>query len=1164
MTVEHVQRSRIRTFGPSPPPPPNLLDTYALHNQLRTAHVIVANDQYDKRMINSKWVAGPNEVFYRSMGRNGDVYERHIRPGRYRVIHQIEIDVCPVRDGWLSALVTEAGMMLRTSAVISGARVEGPLVCGAEDYTCVSSETHPDYIRQHINGNAMYRIGDTLQNLIDDTISLYPDWPFDLAVYLTANQTNSLHLLRYTNFIFNRVVPVAAIYALNPHIYDSHTYLVHTPFEYKRDTSLAAAKATLTTGYPVVVIAACQEIHPQILLNLQISIQRQGVSNVIWVTEKGDRATLEDVMHLKPVAFAESEDMRCLTGFGQCMAPLDVVGDLIENGFDVFAMNGDAVILANLSHRLSRLEQNAIHFASGAVQSYGHFLQGETNPRYRFTSNAFYVAASMREEWHRVAAEWRDNVSRPQFAHPDFVISAGANCTTIASCSWKDVPIRLLPPQSYALSANVVKLWPEKDSLADAAVLIGISSDSVADAADNTTRAMRLDTARFRMQAVYQWHLTRTGACCSSVLTADDVQVTEDAETVRNFVDLVLQMSETARKKRVSCVVPPGIVDIRTGERVGFDTVFDPSTAFGATHIFPSLTHVPFCSRMQQPAVLNLTLDSASGRQRQPWPLHAFSKEVRAAFSTIGESRYLADYVCIDDAARTSAEAALLILRESAASTLALPSHEHVYLAGKWRVVDKHARKQMPGVLTLLSPSLYPDAMPPRAFYNSFGLRAHYPRLGEDLVMDVLDFLVCNRTNKIARPAAAQMSLDEIYAGIFEHVSPEVLSEDLGLTELFGATDVSKPFLIPLDTVENNGFSNLVNAAQVLAYVSSRAHMAATMVPLSSKHLVHAQIAWSAVIANVTGVYATFPSLRPPLWAILRHPSLIIEVMDGYMLSAGRAKLWSHAPLCDHAGTPNCITRDNPAHVAARALHSPLAFKPLHVAGDDAQLENMKLMGCDAVSGKEQPYLGLAESQLSSVFDAARMNGRDVVFRPFRAFNFQNSNADHVSFAKSWRRAFRFSEYVHRQAKLMRAHLSPDFTCYHARVADEFIAQHRNMPIFNKMTVYSMLSRSVELHEMARRTESAPGVYISTDTHDPIENIIGRSTPAVMTCHAHGCRNVSGDVVWGAVERVVCASAKDFFGNIYSTFTLSVCSLRRDQVCKDLFNQTLADGRLLF
>jgi hypothetical protein len=143
--------------------------------------------------------------------------------------------------------------------------------------------------------------------------------------------------------------------------------------------------------------------------------------------------------------------------------------------------------------------------------------------------------------------------------------------------------------------------------------------------------------------------------------------------------------------------------------------------------------------------------------------------------------------------------------------------------------------------------------------------------------------------------------------------------------------------------------------------------------------------------------------------------------------------------------------------------------------------------------------------------------------------------------------------------------LAPNFTCYHARVADEFLTKHKKArPHFQKDNVYGLLRGFINGQEAIRANVSLPNIYVTTDINERVEYIVGRTTGAATSCRAFGCSALRDDVTWGLIEREVCAAAHKFVGNIYSTFTLSVCARRHDQSCLDMFGQALSDGRLLF
>jgi hypothetical protein len=1087
------------------------------------------------------------------MSREGDIFRNHIEPGRYIVVQHLEVDVCPVRDRWLSALVAEVDAILETSSVMSGPRVDVGLVCSpnAAGDECTTAAELPDYIRRHVNGNAMYRMGDSLQDLLKSTMALYPDWPFDLAAYLAANATNQLHLLRYSKFVQNRVVPVYFKYAYDPALYHPSTHLVHCPLAYKKRLMMDAVDATLSSRLPAVVIGAFRVMHPDIFRNLHVSLQRQGIENVVWTSGMDEPDVLEAIMRMHPFAFAESMDLRQSPTSDQRAPPLDIIEHLTNRGHSVFYLDADSVVLGKFTNHLVVLDTNAVHFASGAVQSHGHFFPNETAPRYHFTSKAFYVPANV--EWRALADAWRKGMGSSHLDSPDGVINAAANCTNISSCEWNGVPIRLLKPEDFMSGTNLLKLWPNKHAV-KATVYIDVTGGL--HPSTNATREIFRRQARFRMQQIGQWLLPQDQTCCPNILVADDVNVSDDVYTVHAYINLLLHMHETALRGGIACAVPPFIYDIRTNEKAPFDILFDPTYLFPNVRLFPSLTDVPVCQGGEY-SMYNASLDHTSAGT-QHWPLHAFSGELQRALEHFSRSPLVADSFCLDDTTRSSAEAALHLLRKSAATMFApfIGNARRVYLAGSWRLLDNHVRQQLPNVFTLLSPSLYPPSSPTSSFYSSFGLRSHYPRLGEDPVMNLLDSLVCRLARNITATDSTTMKLSEVYAGIFEYIEPDVLDEELAITKIYD-TSPSPPFLIPLDTLENNGFSNLINDAQVLSFLANKVGLRATMVPLSMTHLVNFQRPWSDVVDNVTRFFAEMKSLRPSIWAVLRHPSLLIEVLDGYMLPVGSSNKWSH--------NASSLRPDDQWHKVALKLHSDVAFHVKRVAFNEAEWEKMLLQGYDVVLSAKPAYLGLADTQIVPTFNSSHASGRDIVFRPFRAFNFQNHNLEHAAFAKSWRDVFQIPPSIQNSVERIVQSLAPNFTCYHARVADEFYAQQKqDRPQFQKENVFNMLTGYIKSQEVSQQNTSAPSIYLTSDINARVEDIAGRPTYAATSCHVFGCPQIRDDVTWGLIEREVCTAAHTFIGNIYSTFTLSICARRNDQSCRDMFNQSLCDGRFLF
>jgi hypothetical protein len=66
----------------------------------------------------------------------------------------------------------------------------------------------------------------------------------------------------------------------------------------------------------------------------------------------------------------------------------------------------------------------------------------------------------------------------------------------------------------------------------------------------------------------------------------------------------------------------------------------------------------------------------------------------------------------------------------------------------------------------------------------------------------------------------------------------------------------------------------------------------------------------------------------------------------------------------------------------------------------------------------------------------------------------------------------------------------------------------------------------------------------------------------VKTCADFGCANEDANTQT-MIDLLVSSEAGNFEGNMWSTFTICVCGLRNDQVCRDVFGRENMEGRLL-
>ena len=129
-------------------------------------------DTYDKRRLDANWTAGPNNLFFHFM----DVA---INRG-YRYMAQLEPDTFPLRPLWLEQMVCLA---THSTAWVIGSPFMSQCAHDAQTGRC---EELGERIKFHINGNALYAVGDA--NFREYCAGAFAGdlflWPFDLALHL--------------------------------------------------------------------------------------------------------------------------------------------------------------------------------------------------------------------------------------------------------------------------------------------------------------------------------------------------------------------------------------------------------------------------------------------------------------------------------------------------------------------------------------------------------------------------------------------------------------------------------------------------------------------------------------------------------------------------------------------------------------------------------------------------------------------------------------------------------------------------------------------------------------------------------------------------------------------------------------------------------------------
>ena len=165
---------------------------------VRDARLTGFSNTYDKKRKSAKWTAGPNNMFYRAVDT--------ARSMGYTHMLQMEPDVLPLRRNWLSRAQNLAAI---SDAWLIGSALHAACTRDEQSGACVSDL--PDEIAEHINGNAIYAVGDPsfYSYLQDSRRGHRGRMPFDLALHTLRSSKSQgerrqlLHRFQHSSFVIN-------------------------------------------------------------------------------------------------------------------------------------------------------------------------------------------------------------------------------------------------------------------------------------------------------------------------------------------------------------------------------------------------------------------------------------------------------------------------------------------------------------------------------------------------------------------------------------------------------------------------------------------------------------------------------------------------------------------------------------------------------------------------------------------------------------------------------------------------------------------------------------------------------------------------------------------------------------------------------------------------
>ena len=1121
--------------------------------------VSLAVDKYDKQRSSEDWVAGPNGEFYSVMKNDGELFLRHTR--HYQFVLQMETDVYTFGDGWLSRVmeaVTES-----KDFVILGARLpNNSLVCDPSKETCDQLSDQPEYIRMHINGNALYRIDQRLQVLFNHSLTVHRPWPFDLALWLSAKDLGQESLLFPSPYFFAAAQPISTEALLSKANFVAHTGNEDAVIAHIGDamqvSPLLAELSFMNRSLPI-TLTFVSASHLEYLTNLVLGLQLHGVRNVLIVAFDEEsylytKQQLPSFLHvLRNLTANEQGPAAGSTAFKSASwlhlvnARQAVVTDILGQGFGVVCVDTDLVVLDDYLPWLLSMSQDKVYFSADGVGSVGYQWYNESTPRYHFNAGVFYIpqayASASLPFFLTLLSEIQTTNKMDQDALNDLV-----KCDVISVCTHPATSVRIgvLDPSLYYNGGNFWgRRWPSTAHTAKALMVHGNWVDGIG-------------AKRFRFQYSNMWPSSLTS--CPSVTAMkehDEGALLGGPVSVRQFLSNYLSFFDYIRQEQIACALVPSFRLWGTDIDLTFDVVFEFGLVRDYTRGAQLLPSMAWVNASDSGPVVIFTPPTQNYTLPPPmdWMLTAQVLNVcKWVHNAVGGNR-----VCVDDLRRSAAEVAVLALREGQLLHLfevaSRTPDQIVFIAGQWRVLHSyidHHEAVPPNLRTSLSALVYPHHE-----RMTYGLPFTTSRPGMDVLYDVIDAFVCSASTTTVQLSEAIFPLwdtDRLMLELAQHVPEEVLQNDIQTFVDHRSVDeqralLSQPLMFGLDSMAYNGLSNRLGSLQTLLYLSETLlHRSVALPPFIPTHNEESVAPWSEIM-DAASFYGQFKHAVPCAIALFLHPTVIFEaLLDDAQFPLQAERTVTNTALLEPVRS--LLTQYSRVTVGR-------SFRRVSISRNAEQIQ---LSGGLAIY-PEHPYLGVTdqEAQLALVGYA----GVDLAFTSaFRGYRFSTDDSAHLRFANAWRQGFTPSEAVKARVAMSRSKLPPSFACVHLRLKEEFLVTHQGQEHGDKERVLSRFYAYLQTEVPANVT----AVYLAMDVdlRSQLKKFRPKPSKRIYTCFDFGCApNFGDDAAQGVIDGSICAGAEVFRGNIFSSYSLAICGRRGDHLCLDLFGRQLTDQRVL-
>jgi hypothetical protein len=1015
-----------------------------------------------------------------------EVYDNYV--SKYEFLFQMETDVYPIRDGWIDELkrIPKSG----NAEIIFGSPVRETMFFHSRNRSCENSSFHYDYVRNHINGNALYKISDSLQESLQRSIKTKPNWPFDLGLYLSLKDDNNLRLYGYREFILNRVTPIDIKLALNPALYTDSIFLVHiSSYLTNDDSKWDAIKCKRRKESNILLLYLLRHTDDLSRIRQTIVQQKQLAIEVVYIS--CTRRTTDLLMKMASRNIMYLEDLRCKS--------LDLHYKNLCKGISCIFVEGSSIVT---NRGLSEVEKR-VKGSIGITRQTASDFTGIKISSVNLPIKAGILFFPNDKQLYSLVTQ-----------HGNFIGTLYDSKFCKERCQIGEIPLQDISMDLYAYEKDFDLGFSAKALDFDKTFLLGASHYL-----NPNQRSLALQ------QFMLHNDIQLPQSCENVVLLAKKtLRVSGLPCSTQGVTNGILKLVDFARRNKCDCILLPKIYDHVLDTFVNVERIFslDQIRELSGVSLVLESDSLNLLPRPPK-RITEVKFDSGCRMRNIPTQIFSDAIQIIARLAKIDQVE-----ICLMDIQRPLEQVTLNYLAGDLKRITLFQDSNAAYVAGKWRMLGKRLGSKMP-FKTLFHVLPTEDVAAP--------VDSLYHRDGEDYIYDFIDILVCS---KIGTQTAFPIEIDstrQMYEKLLRHIPGKILEEEKSYWPLYDGSD--SPTIIGRDLMINNGLSNLEGSSQCLRFLAGVMNISAALVPMYQQHLKSNLSAWSTIYRMKP--FIGMQRWRSTIYPLLRHPSMIFEIFDGMMIPVTGTELYEHAPDIKRFWIS-----------VGESIKSLKLYQNIYIARNLEDFKENVYSGKTCLMG-DIPHLGIQVRQASWL--QKKFSHRDIaLFKSFRSVSISSKSVYAINFRHIWREHIQINEALNAMTVQMLNRIGDSYTCIHLRLNQEFLVLMDGRPF----------GEDEALHRLNSKLLPGMNVFVISDNSSNVKRV--RDMFPKSNVHSSSDMENFDELALQqrvVAEKHVCSLAQDFWGNIYSSFTLSICGMRNDQKCRDLFGNELKDSRLL-